>query len=484
MGVAGPLWQLLVVWSGHVDQHGFCATLGPHTHVFRHSAGLRGSRVLPQAHLAEKALTMPPITDHPLRYATVNELHARPFPALGVPSTAVYVAIKEPFAAVNRDREKDRSHLLALLDRHGSPHPQPGATHFQGPIGRAELKWESHTEFVTYTAFSPGLSKRPFDPADAELLPEDWLADAPGKRLTSVLIRIEGMPDTEDELFAKLDEWFVPESLAVSRVVDGAAVIAGDFRIDPAGHMRFAVFVKEGTGQRRVGRIVQRLCEIETYRAMSMLGLMRSRDLSARLNALDPRLSGLVEGLDNAVPAPEAALHDLLTISAELESLAVHFSFRFGATAAYEAIVNQRIEVLREQRIEGRQTFAEFMMRRYDPAMRTVKSAEGRLQSMADRAQRAAELLRTRVDVERSAQNQKLLESMDKRADLQLRLQRTVEGLSTVAISYYAVNLTAYLAYPLTEPLGLTHGMTMAILTPVIVLAVWLGIRRIRNHLD
>ena len=35
-----------------------------------------------------------------------------------------------------------------------------------------------------------------------------------------------------------------------------------------------------------VGRIVQRLCEIETYRAMSMLGLMRSRDLSARLNAL------------------------------------------------------------------------------------------------------------------------------------------------------------------------------------------------------
>ena len=54
-----------------------------------------------------------------------------------------------------------------------------------------------------------------------------------------------------------------------------------------------------------------------------------------------------------------------------------------------------------KQRIEGRQTFAEFMMRRYDPAMRTVKSAESRLQSMAERAQRAAELLRTRVDVER-----------------------------------------------------------------------------------
>jgi uncharacterized membrane-anchored protein len=427
---------------------------------------------------------MPPIADHPQRYATVNELHARPFPSLDVPSTALYVAIKEPFQAVNRDRAKDLAHLHALLDRHGSPHPQPGATHFQGAIGRAELKWESHTEFVTYTAFTKGLPKRPFDPAEAEVMPDDWLAEAPGKRLTSVLIRIEPMPETDEEIFARVDDWFVPESLAVSRVVDGAAVIAGDFRIDPAGHMRFAVFVRAGTGPRRVGRIVQRLCEIETYRAMSMLGLMRSRDLSVRLNALDPRLSKLVEGLDNAEPAPEAALHDLLTISSELEALAVHFSFRFGATAAYEAIVNQRIQVLREQRIEGRQTFAEFMMRRYDPAMRTVKSAESRLQGMAERAQRAAELLRTRVDVERSAQNQRLLESMDRRADLQLRLQRTVEGLSTVAISYYAVNLSAYLAYPLTEPLGLTHGMTMAILTPVIVIAVWLGIRRIRNHLD
>jgi uncharacterized membrane-anchored protein len=247
---------------------------------------------------------MPPTLDHPQRYATVNELHARPFPSVEVPSTAVYVAIKEPSQAHNRDRGRDVAHLLALLDRTGTAHPQPGATHFQGPLGRSQLKWESHTEFVTYTVFSKGLAARPFDPVEAEVLPEDWLAEAPGKRLTSVMIRVAEMPASEDALLAQVDDWFVPESLAVARVVDGAAVIAGDFRIDPAGHMRFAVFVQPGTGPRRVGRIVQRLCEIETYRAMSMLGLMRSRDLSARLNALDPRLSALVSGLDNAEPAP------------------------------------------------------------------------------------------------------------------------------------------------------------------------------------
>jgi uncharacterized membrane-anchored protein len=295
------------------------------------------------------------------------------------------------------------------------------------------------------------------------------------------LIRVETLPADETELVALLDDWFVGESLAVARVVDGAAVIAGDFRIDPAGHMRFAVFVQPGTGGRRVGRIVQRLCEIETYRAMSMLGLMRSRQLTAQLNALDPRLAALVGALDDTEPSPDAALHNLLAISAELESLAVKFSFRFGATAAYEAILNQRVQVLREERVAGRQTFGEFMMRRYDPAMRTVKSAEKRLKEMAERAERAAELLRTRVDVERSAQNQKLLESMDRRADLALRLQHTVEGLSVVAISYYAVSLVAYLAAPFGKGLGMSkEALTAALVLPVVG-AVWFMVRRIRK---
>ncbi len=427
---------------------------------------------------------MPPIEDHPLRYPLTNELHARPFPSLDAPCTAVFVAIKEPLDAANRDRTRDRAHLVDLLDRNGSPLPQPEATHFSGTIGRHELKWESHTEFVTYSAFSKGVGQRPFELQEMQVFPEDWMAKAPGKRLVSVLVRVELMPEDEDAILASLEDWFVPESLAASRIVDGAAVIAGDFRIDPAGQMRFAVFIRPGTGARRVGRIVQRLCEIETYRAMSMLGLMRARKMSARLNEIDPMLSALVGTLDSAGQSPEATLHELLTISAELESLAVQVSFRFGATAAYEAIVNQRIEVLREVRIQGRQTFGEFMMRRYDPAMRTVKSAEARLRSMAERAQRAAELLRTRVDVERSAQNQKLLESMDKRADLQLRLQRTVEGLSVVAISYYAVNLAIYAAYPLAEHFGLSKGLATAMATPLVVLAVWLAIKRIRKRID
>ncbi len=424
---------------------------------------------------------MTPMDDHPLRYAITNELHARPFPSIEAPCHAVYMAIKDPLNAATRDRDADLAHLQALLDRHGAGHPKPGATHFSGEIGRQVLKWESHTEFVTYSAFIPGLGVRPFDPAEAQVFPADWLAEAPGARLVSALIRVDLLPKDLGKLGALLDDWFVPESLASAWVLEGAAVIASDFRIDPAGHMRFAVFVQPGTSPRRIGRIVQRLCEIETYKAMSMLGLGRVRELSNRLNALDPQLSALMGELTSQSATAEQTLDELLAVSAELESLAVQTTFRFGATGAYEAIVMQRIEALRETRFEGRQTFAEFMTRRYDPAMRTVKSAERRLEQLAGRAARAGELLRTRVDVERSAQNQKLLESMDRRADLQLRLQHTVEGLSVVAISYYAVNLAEYVVSPGAEHFGLTEGLAKAVLTPLVVLVMWLAIRRLRR---
>ena len=424
---------------------------------------------------------MTPAIDHPQRYTLVNELHARPFPTLRAPCHAVYIAIKEPSSAANRDRERDRAHLVALLDRHGAPHPQTGVTHYSGQIGRHTLKWESHTEFVTYSAFAPGLAERPFDPSKAEVFPEAWVAAAPGRRIASVLIRVEEMPEDEAQIAAKLEDWFVPESLACASILDGAGIVAGDFRIDPAGHMRFAVFVRPGTGERRVGRIVQRLCEIETYRAMSMLGLGQARELGGRLNALDPELSALVSTLTDETGPAENNLHELLRIAAELESLAVGFSFRAGATAAYEAIVNDRIAVLREERFQGRQTFGEFMRRRYDPAMRTVKSVENRLGAMLERAARASELLRTRVDVQRSAQNQLLLASMDRRADLQLRLQRTVEGLSVVAISYYAVNLAAYLVAPLAEVAGVGKTASLAVLTPLVFLAVWAMVRQLRR---
>ncbi|MGR3199377.1 MAG: DUF3422 family protein [Paracoccus sp. (in: a-proteobacteria)] len=426
---------------------------------------------------------MDPASEHPLRYSLVNELHARPSPRLAAPTTAVFVAFKEPLDAANRDRSVDAAHLSELVSRHGGPRPDPEDSHYQGRLGRHDLKWESHTEFVTYMATTPGLPIRPFDPSAAAIFPQAWQEAAPGRRVAAVMVQVDLLPDDPSDALKQAYGWFARDSLAAIWVLDEAALVAGDFRIDADGWMRFAVYVRPGTSEGRIGRLVHRLVELETYRAMSMLGLGRARSLSRRLNELEPRLSAILASMTDEARPAEQMLQDLLSVSIELEAQATQHSFRFGATSAYEAIVYDRISALRETRFQDRQMMTEFMRRRYMPAMRTTKSAEQRLATMLERAARAAELLRTRVDVERSAQNQEIMERMDRRADLQLRLQHTVEGLSVVAISYYAVGLLGYAATPLAKMAGLDKATLVAVLTPVVVLAVWLGMRQIKRRL-
>lgn len=429
---------------------------------------------------------MAPIADHPLRYALTGELHARPFPDVGAPQVVAFLAIKQAGDAAARDRDRgaDMAHLVDLLKHYGAPLPDRDATHYFGAMGKFHLKWEQHTEFVTYTAFSDELSGRPFDPAEFDVFPAKWLDAAPGQRLTSSLLRLMPMADKPEPMLEKLRDWFVPESLAVGQVLEGAAVVASDFRIDPAGHTRFAVFVPEVTGTRRVGRIIQRLLEIETYKTMSMLGFALTREIGGQVGKMDRQLSDLMAKMSAKELRPDVTLDALLDVSVELENVVAQTAFRFAGTEAYKAIVDERIAALREVRFEGRQGFGEFMLRRYEPAMRTVVSMERRLERMSARALRASDLLRTRVDVERSAQNQEILGSMDKRADLQLRLQRTVEGLSVVAISYYAVSLAGNLLYPLSELIGISKGALTAAVTLPVVLLVWAAVRRLRRHIE
>ena len=427
------------------------------------------------------------LPNHPLRFELNNELHARPFPELKAPCRAAFLAIKKPEKAVERDRGLDRKHLIDLLDRHGAAHPPPNANHYSGPLGRGFLKWELHTEFVTYTIFADTVATTPFDAAVFSIFPKDWLADAPGAVLTSALVRIEEYKDKaalDHILETKFPNWFVPESLAASHVVDDEAIVAGDFRIDEAGHVRFAVLTKPEIGLRRLGRIVQRLLEIETYKTASMLTLPIARSVSRRVARLDQDLAEIVQQMAGETGEEAETLNQLLKMAAEIELLSSSTAFRFGAAGAYEAIVHRRISVLREERLKGRQLFSEFMTRRYDPAMRTCRSAQERLTDLSGRAERAANLLRTRVDVASSEQNHEILKQMDRRAALQLRLQETVEGLSVVAISYYAVSLTGYLLSPIAYSFDLEKTAVLSVVTLPIVALVYLAARRIRKRLE
>jgi uncharacterized membrane-anchored protein len=424
--------------------------------------------------------------DHPQRYPLALELHARPFPPVTSPSQAIQLAFK-PLDDRIRDTAAHRDHLFALLDRFGAARPAKDSAHFYTELGRLKLKWERHTEFISYTFYQDGRTDAPFDLGVASLAPQDWLNDAPGALISAINLHIEPVDslDAADKVVnERLHRYFVAESTAASHVADGQATVVGDFRIHEDGFSRFAVLTNPSSGARRVGRIVQRLIELENYRMLAMLALPMARDVTAQLNEIETELTGVISEFSTEARNDHDILVQLSRLSAAIEALSAETAFRFSASTAYSALVDQRIETLGERRVAGRQTLSEFMARRFKPAMRTCAAAEKRLHDLADRASRTVRLLSARVNVTVETQNQDLLESMNRRAEMQLRLQRTVEGLSVVAISYYAVSLAGYFIAPAAPALDLSKEALTALVAAPIILGVWGFIRRIRHALE
>ena len=429
------------------------------------------------------------LDNHPQRVPLTDELHARPFQPMTAPGRALLLAFMQETAAVERDHSLDRAHLLALLDQFGAPHPPQQIKQYTAILGDLRLKWESHTEFVTYTLIADQSSSPLYDNAILDLLDADWLAAAPGQTIAAADFEISSCPTCQasDALTPEFLENFDPESLAASQVLDQNAIALGDFRIDDRGFTRFALVVTGETGPRRIGRAVQRIFEIEVYRTMASLALPVARTAAQRLNEIEHAMTDLMDRAREPVPkgaSDKDLLAELTNLSAEVEALAAACAFRMDAAAAYGRIVADRISLLKEQPIAGRQQFAEFMTRRFEPAMRTIEAAKSRQMALSTRVARFAELLRTRVNVQLEDQNQQVLERMDRRAALHLRLQQTVEGLSVVAISYYAVSLLGYFFGPASYIPGLSKTLVMSVLIVPVVLAVWYFVHRIRTRLE
>ena len=186
------------------------------------------------------------------------------------------------------------------------------------------------------------------------------------------------------------------------------------------------------------------------------------------------------EGLE----ANRRLLGRLSRLTADLEAEDAASSYRFGASRAYERIVTSRLQAINERPVAGFPTWSSFLSRRMDPAMRTIETLQERQGNLSRKLARAAQLLRTRVDIDVEQQNRELLSSMNQRAKLQLRLQQTVEGLSIAAVSYYVIGLFGYLfkagkeahLYPI-DPSILT-----GIAVPIVVLGIALIVRNIRKH--
>ena len=420
-------------------------------------------------------------TPHPQRQQLHNEVHARPPEALAVPLALTHIVMW----ADAEQRRASRAHLAQLLrDLHLAP-PDDSCTHMRADLGGFRLRWELHTEFVTWT-FSVPLNNADFDPRRPQQaqasVPQQWLAALPGQCLSSLQLWVLPTRDFDDS--ALVPQLLNDDTLVASTVVDGNGEVFTDFAIHPDGHSRMLLLAGRMT-PRRLGRLVQRLLEIETYRMAALLGLPVAREAAAVLALAERELAALADAIRLAQRDAEPELLDRLTrLAGQVESQYAATHARFSASTAYFELVDRRIRDIAESRLAGMQTIGEFMDRRLSPARNTCEWVGRRQDALSQRVSRISHLLRTRVEIEQQQSSQALLATMNQRQDLQLKLQSTVEGLLVAAITYYIVGLVSYLAkgaHSLGWPLSPESTAAMAI--PLVAGSVWWSLRRLHQRM-
>jgi uncharacterized membrane-anchored protein len=425
-------------------------------------------------------LAIAELEEHPLRQRLNNEFHARPpIPLVGAVLVS-HLVFKHSATTAQAEREQ----LAKLCQGHVCNAIDSSDSHMMLETGAFRMRWELHTEFSSYTFYKELNVGETLDPdatAFDAVLPE-WLGGIPGKLIVATHVELRSTDEISPQsVLANLSP--NGRTMVAAKVADEAAWIFTDFKIDN-GFSRFLI-LNAGMTQRQTGRTVQRLCEIETYRMMALLGLPVAKEVGKWLYTGEKQLAELMDriGQANSPSDEREVLATLSALAAEVEHSVARTTFRFGAARAYHGLVMQRIEELRESRISGLPTFFEFMQRRLLPAMNTCEAISRRQEELSARVARNSQLLRTRVDIELERQNQELLAQMNSRAKLQLRLQETVEGLSVVVLTYYGSQLVQYLAKGTKELHHLNTDLITAISIPVIAIVVAWGTRRMRKKL-
>lgn len=417
------------------------------------------------------------LSAHPLRGEVLGELHARPFTPVETPQRVLHFAFLK-----GADTQGDRAALMALCRAKGMSAPPDKARHMRWRFDGGAMRWESHNEFSTYRWELPSSGTKPFDPAARDAAKALAGFEQPGPLMVAIDLHLIADPDKK----IAPEALFERASLAVAENSDGTALFATDFQLDADGYIRILV-VDRGLGAERAGALVQRVLELETYRTLALLGLPEAQRLSPAINHIEKKLADVTEAMRHAIGLTDNSklLDELTALASDLEADAAASLFRFGATRAYYEIVQTRLQAIGERKFGGLPTWTSFLTRRMAPAIRTCATMEDRQANLSRKLSRAANLLRTRVDVALEGQNRDLLTAMNKRARMQLRLQQTVEGLSVAAISYYLVGLVQYLLKGAQEagwPVDATLGTAIAV--PLVVIFVAFVVRRIRRRYD
>ena len=400
-----------------------------------------------------------------------QETHARPYLNLPVPCTVAHLSYWKG--------DSQSTELLdlakTLAQRQGITPKSHQNSFFEYACQNYHIRFEQHTEFDTLTiAQSLELDAPVFGTNPLSIVDEAALANIDAQILVKTHLHIALKPEDTSDIKAEVTRQFADingeTQVYGSYVMDRRAEVYTDFKLDAQGNSRYFA-VSHSLNNTDAGRLITRLIEMEHYRILALIPMKDVRTVSKELTGIDTHLAQILSAIsDNADESDPQAQHrrldELLEIAKVVESHRNTLSSRFSASRAYYQIVQFSYDKLHEEKLGSLQRLQTFVERRLGPAVRTFDSMRRRLEDISHRIDRIAELLRTEINVQMQFQNSAMLKGMDNSAKMQLKMQKTVEGISIVALTYYAISVLGYL-------IGIfVHGDTKYTVMGLLVLPV------------
>ncbi|MFN3551515.1 MAG: DUF3422 domain-containing protein [Novosphingobium meiothermophilum] len=415
--------------------------------------------------------------DHELRRRAVGEMHLRRWPVLPVPCHILQWVL----ALDDAERAEELAAIEALVagrDTVGNP------SHREGRINESVMfTWERQSEGSSLTLFASPCTEDGFldlsaDPLIAAAV--QWAQTLPGKVIRSTRV---WLGEDDASVMRLLDAHSFNRDELISSTLGGGIRVWSDFRIMDDGFGRLLV-AANGVDRRDLSRQLQRMQELGNYRNKALLGLPVARECWPKLDAAEERLRDLANRIAGSDARDDTLLEELSGLALDLASVSTAISFRMDATRAYGQIVEERLEQLDVRSVEGYASLVDFTQRRFRPAMNTCLATAERIERLGARTEQLASLLRARIDTRIENQNAELLRSMEQSISMQARLQQLVEGLSAVALSYYALSLLKYALYAVPhDVLGISHDLLVGLLVVPMVLGVWWTMHLLKERL-
>ena len=420
------------------------------------------------------------LPENPLRFGLHDEINAHPYEPLHSPERITYLA----FLVDEEQRACEGAHAESLCRHLNLPAPDMENRYIRIVSDGLRVKIERHEEFTRYSIILYCPFGEPFAQPAACRLPAEWIEAIPGTLLVAanaaVILATNDFKTASPEAAAA---HFPDGRLIGSGLANGALTTYTDFRIHEDGFSHWLVY-DHCQDPNQVGRTLQRLLEVETYRMLALLAVPIVRDLRPELKVRDRQLVELTNDVaGGSEQSDDDLLEDLTRLAADIEHLVSTHQYRFDATRAYFGLVSSRLAQLREVKIGELATLSGYLNRRLEPIEDSCESSMRWLNTLAHRVTNASQMLRTRADVRREQQNLQLLAALNRRSGMQLRLQQTVEAFSLAAITYAGAQLLGIMAgalfkrglFPFDEP------TMQAIAIPVVFLLAYWGTASIRR---